>query len=61
MEPPAQTYGSELTCWVIETCIIVPGGFTNSTIHFTTSSALEDKDVVKHYLDDGPIKGMTNR
>jgi NAD(P)-dependent dehydrogenase (short-subunit alcohol dehydrogenase family) len=57
MDSLAHTYGGELTRWGIETCIIVPGEFTNGTNHFATSGAPEDKDVVKQYLENGRYKG----
>ena len=57
MDSLAVSYAGELSRWGIETCIVVPGAFTNGTNHFANAGRPEDSKRLAAY-EAGPYKGF---
>ncbi len=57
MDSLAVSYAGELSRWGIETCIVVPGAFTNGTNHFANAGKPEDRKRLAAY-EAGPYKGF---
>lgn len=57
MDALAVSYASELARWGIETCIVVPGAFTQGTNHFLHAGKPADESRQAEY-DKGPNRGL---
>jgi NAD(P)-dependent dehydrogenase (short-subunit alcohol dehydrogenase family) len=57
MDSLAVSYSTELSCWGIETSIVVPGAFTKGTNHFSHSGSPADRARAAEYTE-GPYKGV---
>lgn len=57
MDALAVSYAGELARWGIETCIVVPGAFTQGTNHFLHAGKPADESRQAEY-DNGPNRGL---
>lgn len=59
MDALASSFELELSQWGIESCIVVPGAYSQGTNHFATAGRPRDEQVANEYRGQGaPYEGM---